>query len=363
MLLARHDGERATAFNRPRPTRCTSTRRRPFTCDDGAVLAFKKSGSRAYTDMASEAIQRQMQQNPRVTVMTAAMCQGTKLEPLRAAFPDRFFDTGICESHTVAFAAGQAKAGLRPIVDIYSTFLQRSFDQIFQEVALQNLPVTFLLDRAGLVGPDGPTHHGAFDLGYMRLFPNMVVAAPGDEWDLVGDARLCVAARCPRLDPLSEGVGRKRRRRAGSDRARPRRGAPVGRRRHDPGLRHAAGQLSQSGRHAARRRSRRGRGQHAVSSSRWTPKPFCGRCRTVPSWSRSKKAPCRAVSAARSARRLPTPASPPRIWTGWEFPTVLSSMPIAASSWPTWGSTRRALRPPAADWPRVSSTCQARTAA
>jgi 1-deoxy-D-xylulose-5-phosphate synthase len=157
----------------------------PFTCDDGAVLAFKKSASRAYTDTASEAIQRQMQQNPRVTVMTAAMCQGTKLEPLRAAFPDRFFDTGICESHTVAFAAGQAKAGLRPIVDIYSTFLQRSFDQIFQEVALQNLPVTFLLDRAGLVGPDGPTHHGAFDLGYMRLFPNMVVAAPGDEWDLI----------------------------------------------------------------------------------------------------------------------------------------------------------------------------------
>jgi 1-deoxy-D-xylulose-5-phosphate synthase len=84
----------------------------------------------------------------------------------------------------VAFAAGQAKAGLRPIVDIYSTFLQRSYDQIFQEVALQNLPVTFLLDRAGLTGPDGPTHHGMFDLGYMRLFPNMVVMAPGDQRDL-----------------------------------------------------------------------------------------------------------------------------------------------------------------------------------
>jgi 1-deoxy-D-xylulose-5-phosphate synthase len=124
-----------------------------------------------------------MQANPRVTVMTAAMCQGTKLEPVRDAFPDRFFDTGICESHTVAFAAGQAKAGLRPIVDIYSTFLQRSYDQIFQEVALQNLPVTFVLDRAGLTGPDGPTHHGAFDLGYMRVFPNLVVTAPGDEFD------------------------------------------------------------------------------------------------------------------------------------------------------------------------------------
>jgi 1-deoxy-D-xylulose-5-phosphate synthase len=157
----------------------------PFKRDDeGAVVAFHKAGSRAYTDVASEAIHRQMAANPRVTVMTAAMCQGTKLEPVRAAFPERFFDTGICESHTVAFAAGQAKAGLRPIVDIYSTFLQRSFDQIFQEVALQNLPVTFLLDRAGLVGADGPTHHGVFDLGYMRLFPNMVVAAPGDESDL-----------------------------------------------------------------------------------------------------------------------------------------------------------------------------------
>mgnify|MGYP003335286296 CR=1 FL=1 len=81
----------------------------------------------------------------------------------------------------VAFAAGQAKVGIRPIVDIYSTFLQRSYDQIFQEVALQNLPVTFLLDRAGLTGPDGPTHHGMFDLAYMRVFPNLVVMAPGDE--------------------------------------------------------------------------------------------------------------------------------------------------------------------------------------
>jgi 1-deoxy-D-xylulose-5-phosphate synthase len=116
--------------------------------------------------------------------MTAAMCQGNKLEPVRDEFPDRFFDTGISESHTVAFAAGQAKVGLRPIVDIYSTFLQRSFDQIFQEVALQNLPVAFALDRAGLTGPDGPTHHGAFDVGYLRLFPNMTVMAPGDAYDL-----------------------------------------------------------------------------------------------------------------------------------------------------------------------------------
>ena len=139
-----------------------------------------------------------MTANPQVTVMTAAMCQGNKLEQVRDDFPDRFFDTGICESHAVAFAAGQAKAGLRPIVDIYSTFLQRSYDQIFQEVALQNLPVTFMLDRAGLTGPDGPTHHGVFDLGYMRLFPNMVVMAPGDEHDVAPmlDSRWRTTARC-----------------------------------------------------------------------------------------------------------------------------------------------------------------------
>jgi len=152
--------------------------------DDNQVLQIKKSSSPAYTNVASGAIYDQMQRNERVTVMTAAMCQGNKLDRIRDDFPERFFDTGICESHAVAFAAGQAKAGLRPIVDIYSTFLQRSYDQIFQEVALQNLPVTFMLDRAGLTGPDGPTHHGVFDLGYLRLFPNMVVMAPGDAADL-----------------------------------------------------------------------------------------------------------------------------------------------------------------------------------
>ena len=155
-----------------------------FERDEDEVVEMKSSSSVAYTNIAAEAIREQMARNGLVTVMTAAMCQGTKLEKVREEFPDRFFDTGICESHAVAFAAGQAKAGLRPIVDIYSTFLQRSFDQIFQEVALQNLPVTFMLDRAGLTGPDGATHHGMFDLGYMRLFPNMIVMAPGDSGDL-----------------------------------------------------------------------------------------------------------------------------------------------------------------------------------
>jgi 1-deoxy-D-xylulose-5-phosphate synthase len=158
----------------------------PFECDDDdCIVSIKKSSAKAYTDVASGAIGDCLRRDPKVTVLTAAMCQGNKLERVREEFPDRFFDVGICESHAVAFAAGQAKTGCRPIVDIYSTFLQRSFDQIFQEVCLQNLPVVFMLDRAGLTGPDGPTHHGAFDLGYLRLFPNMAVLAPGDEHDLV----------------------------------------------------------------------------------------------------------------------------------------------------------------------------------
>ncbi len=155
-----------------------------FEDENGKPIVKRAGAAPAYTDVARDAIRAQMHANPHVTVMTAAMCQGNKLEPVRDDFPDRFFDTGICESHTVAFAAGQAKAGLRPIVDIYSTFLQRSYDQIFQEVALQNLPVTFLMDRAGLTGPDGPTHHGCFDLAYMRVFPNLIVMAPGDAHDL-----------------------------------------------------------------------------------------------------------------------------------------------------------------------------------
>ena len=155
-----------------------------FQRQDDRVVEMQKSSTRSYTTVARDAIADAMERNDRVTVMTAAMCQGNKLEPIRDKFPQRFFDTGICEAHAVTFAAGQAKAGLRPIVNIYSTFLQRSFDHIFQEVALQNLPVTFMLDRGGLSGPDGKTHHGVFDIGYQRIFPNMVVMAPGDQHDL-----------------------------------------------------------------------------------------------------------------------------------------------------------------------------------
>jgi 1-deoxy-D-xylulose-5-phosphate synthase len=161
------------------------------------ILSLKRGGSRAYTDAVSAGIYKVMQDDPHVAVITAAMCQGNKLEKVRTDFPTRFFDTGICESHAVAFAAGLAKAGMRPIVDIYSTFLQRSFDQIFQEVALQNLPVVFTLDRAGLTGPDGPTHHGVFDIPYMRLFPNLVVMAPGDELDVAPMLRFALSHSGP----------------------------------------------------------------------------------------------------------------------------------------------------------------------
>jgi 1-deoxy-D-xylulose-5-phosphate synthase len=157
----------------------------PFQRDGkNGVLKIKSSSSPSYTNVVSEAIYDAMRTDRRVCVLTAAMCAGNNLGKIRSDFPDRFFDVGICEGHAVAFAGGMAKSGARPIVDIYSTFLQRSFDQIFQEVALQNLPVTFCLDRAGLTGPDGPTHHGVFDHTYMRVFPNMVCLSPGDERDI-----------------------------------------------------------------------------------------------------------------------------------------------------------------------------------
>jgi 1-deoxy-D-xylulose-5-phosphate synthase len=156
----------------------------PFHNSENGIIPLKISSSKAYTDAVSAALHAAMVKDPTVAVITAAMCEGNKLQKIREDFPDRFFDVGICESHAVAFAGGMAKAGAKPVVDIYSTFLQRSYDQIFQEVALQNLPVVFTIDRAGLVGADGPTHHGSYDLSYMRIFPNMVVMAPGDEKDI-----------------------------------------------------------------------------------------------------------------------------------------------------------------------------------
>jgi 1-deoxy-D-xylulose-5-phosphate synthase len=109
------------------------------------------------------------------------MSEGTALTEFQQTYPDRFFDVGIAEQHAVTFAAGLAVEGMKPVVAIYSTFLQRAYDQLIHDVALQNLPVVFALDRGGLVGADGPTHHGAFDFSYLRCIPNITVMAPADE--------------------------------------------------------------------------------------------------------------------------------------------------------------------------------------
>jgi 1-deoxy-D-xylulose-5-phosphate synthase len=156
----------------------------PFRKAEGGIIPLKSSSGVTYTDAVSAGLLEACRRDSKVAIVTAAMCEGNKLQKVRDEFPEQFFDVGICESHAVAFAAGMAKAGARPVVDIYSTFLQRSYDQIFQEVALQDLPVVFCLDRAGLVGADGPTHHGSYDLAYLRVFPNMVIIAPGDQHDI-----------------------------------------------------------------------------------------------------------------------------------------------------------------------------------
>ncbi|MDO4575984.1 MAG: 1-deoxy-D-xylulose-5-phosphate synthase [Planctomycetia bacterium] len=151
----------------------------------------------SFTVVASHKIQQLMERDARVVVITAAMCQGNKLEQIRSRFPDRFFDVGICESHAVTLAGGMAKSGLKPIVDIYSTFMQRAYDHLFQEVSLQNLPVTLLMDRAGLVGADGPTHHGMYDLAYLRPLPNMVMSVPGDAAETEQMLELAVTCGLP----------------------------------------------------------------------------------------------------------------------------------------------------------------------
>ena len=144
----------------------------------------KKGGAKAYTDLFAEALCGEMERNDRVVAITAAMLEGTGLIKAKERFPDRTYDVGIAEQHAVTFAAGLACDGIRPVVAIYSTFLQRAYDQIIHDVALQKLPVTFALDRGGIVGADGKTHQGAFDLAYLRCVPNLVVMAPSDENEL-----------------------------------------------------------------------------------------------------------------------------------------------------------------------------------
>ena len=143
----------------------------------------KTAGSkkRTYTNAFGDALLEVAERQPKVLAITAAMATGTGLSAFAERHPDSFFDVGMAEGHAVTFAAGLATQGYRPVVAIYSTFLQRAYDHIIHDVCLQNLPVTFALDRAGLVGDDGPTHHGAFDLSYLRPFPNLTIAVPRDE--------------------------------------------------------------------------------------------------------------------------------------------------------------------------------------
>ncbi|CAK8716738.1 1-deoxy-D-xylulose-5-phosphate synthase [Candidatus Electrothrix aarhusensis] len=154
----------------------------PFTIATGKPLP--SSGSISYTEVFGKTICSLAESDKRVCAITAAMPAGTGLTAFSQRFPDRFFDVGIAEQHAVTFAAGLAMDGLRPVVTVYSSFMQRAMDQLIHDVCLPDLPVTFALDRAGVVGDDGPTHHGVFDLSFLRFIPNLTVMAPKDENEL-----------------------------------------------------------------------------------------------------------------------------------------------------------------------------------
>ena len=154
----------------------------PFDIETGVPL--KKRAKANYTDVFATVMRKLGERNPEVVAITAAMPDGTGLKRFKNAFPDRFFDVGIAEQHAVTFAAGLAAGGMIPVVAIYSSFLQRAFDQIIHDVCIQNLHVVFAIDRAGLVGSDGETHQGIFDLSFMSSIPNMCVMAPKNKWEL-----------------------------------------------------------------------------------------------------------------------------------------------------------------------------------
>lgn len=162
------------------PTRFHSTGPFKINGDNTVEDCAVGNQSPGYTEAFGESLTALAERDNRIVAITSAMCDGTGLQEFRKRFPERFYDVGIAESAAVDIAAGLAKTGMKPVVCIYSTFLQRSFDQVFQEVALQNLPVVFCVDRAGMVGSDGATHHGLMDIGYLRMLPNMVLTAPAD---------------------------------------------------------------------------------------------------------------------------------------------------------------------------------------
>ncbi|MEW6535743.1 MAG: 1-deoxy-D-xylulose-5-phosphate synthase [Candidatus Auribacterota bacterium] len=150
----------------------------PFEVETGE--AKNKTKSDKFTGVFGKTMVELAQQNNHIVGITAAMCSGTGLTEFAHTYPDRFYDVGIAEQHAVTFAGGLAKEGMRPVVAIYSSFMQRAYDQVIHDVCLQNVPVCFVMDRAGLVGEDGPTHHGAYDISFLRAVPNLVVAQPKD---------------------------------------------------------------------------------------------------------------------------------------------------------------------------------------
>jgi 1-deoxy-D-xylulose-5-phosphate synthase len=156
----------------------------PFDRESGAVKKSDKPAPPSYTAVFADALIELGKRDPKIVAITAAMPEGTGLDKFAKALPERMFDVGIAEEHGVTFSGGLATQGMKPIVAIYSTFLQRAFDQVFHDVAIMDLPVVFALDRAGIAGQDGPTHHGIYDMAYLRLFPNMVCMAPKDENEL-----------------------------------------------------------------------------------------------------------------------------------------------------------------------------------
>ncbi len=166
-----------------------------------------KAASKSYTDVFGEAIIRLAEEDPKIVAITAAMPEGTGLNGFAKRFPDRFFDVGIAEQHAMAFAAGMAADGFRPVTAIYSTFLQRAYDQVFHDICLQKLPVTIAMDRAGLVGDDGPTHHGVFDISYLRHLPDMTLMAPKDENELRHMLKTAVYSGVPMALRYPRGAG------------------------------------------------------------------------------------------------------------------------------------------------------------
>jgi len=165
-----------------RPSKFHSTG--PFKINGNAITSAAAPQRSSFTNAFGKHLTELAAKDKKIVAITSAMCDGTGLVEFRKRFAERFYDVGIAESAAVDIAAGLCRSGLRPVVCIYSTFLQRSFDQIFQEVALQNLPVVFCVDRAGVVGPDGPTHHGLMDIGFLRMMPNMVLTAPANEIEM-----------------------------------------------------------------------------------------------------------------------------------------------------------------------------------